>query len=133
QDAGQLEHSALFADVFAIARRYRVRPVPDMTLIMVALVTAQGIGKLLDPDANIFDEAARYLVPILMSRGELWPAAATGSAWLTAGCGSSRTSAGWYAAGSPRSPGPDRTSRGAGGSRSDRAAARACGSGRRCR
>ncbi len=76
QDVGQLEYSELLAQVFAVARRYRVRPVPDLTLIMVALVTAQGIGKVLDPDVNMFQEVAQYLVPILMSRGEVVPAAA---------------------------------------------------------
>jgi ubiquinone biosynthesis protein len=76
QDVGQLEYSELLAQVFAVARRYRVRPVPDLTLIMVALVTAQGIGKVLDPDVNMFQEVAQYLVPILMSRGEAVPAAA---------------------------------------------------------
>ncbi len=77
QDVGQLEYSELLAEVFAVARRYRVRPVTDMTLIMVALVTAQGIGKVLDPDVNMFAEVAQYLVPILMSRGETVPAAAS--------------------------------------------------------
>jgi ubiquinone biosynthesis protein len=76
QDVGQLEYSELLAEVFAVARRYRVRPVTDMTLIMVALVTAQGIGKVLDPDVNMFQEVAQYLVPILMSRGEHVPVAA---------------------------------------------------------
>jgi ubiquinone biosynthesis protein len=76
QDVGELEYADLLAQVFAIARRYRVRPVPEMTLIMVALVTAQGIGKILDPGVNMFAEVAQYLVPILMSRGEAVPAAA---------------------------------------------------------
>jgi len=73
QDVGELEYADLLAQVFAIARRYRVRPVPEMTLIMVALVTAQGIGKVLDPGVNMFAEVAQYLVPILMSRGESVP------------------------------------------------------------
>jgi ubiquinone biosynthesis protein len=77
QDVGQLEYADLLATVFGIARRYRVRPVTDMTLIMVALVTAQGIGKVLDPEVNMFAEVAQYLVPILMKRGESVPEAAT--------------------------------------------------------
>ena len=63
--------------MFAIARRYRVRPVTDMTLIMVALVTAQGIGKMLEPELNMFAAVAQFLVPILMSRGETVPKVAT--------------------------------------------------------
>jgi ubiquinone biosynthesis protein len=65
QDVGRLEYSELLADVFRLARVYRVRPVTEMTLIMVALVTAQGIGKVLDPDVNMFGEVARYLAPLL--------------------------------------------------------------------
>ena len=76
QDVGQLEYSELLAEVFALQRTYRVRPVPELTLIMVALVTAQGIGKVLDPEANMFLEVAQYLVPILMRRGEALPASA---------------------------------------------------------
>jgi ubiquinone biosynthesis protein len=73
QDVGELEYSELLASVFALARTYRVRPVTEMTLIMVALVTAQGIGKVLDPEANMFHEVAQYLVPILMKRGVAVP------------------------------------------------------------
>jgi ubiquinone biosynthesis protein len=73
QDVGELEYSDLLSKVFAVARRYRVRPVPDMALIMVALVTAQGIGKYLDPDVNMFQEVAQYLMPIVLSRGLAMP------------------------------------------------------------
>jgi ubiquinone biosynthesis protein len=68
QDTGSLEYSALFADIFYIARTYRARPVPDLTLVMVALLTIQGIGKVLDPDNNVFKEVAGYLMPLLAQR-----------------------------------------------------------------
>lgn len=73
KDTSELEYSELIGGMFAIGRRYNVRPVTDMTLVFVALVTAQGIGKMLDPDRNVFEDVARYLLPILMRRNEAVP------------------------------------------------------------
>ena len=73
QSADQLDYGKLFNEMFAIGRRYHVRPVTDMTLVLVAMVTSQGIGKMLDPDVNVFANVARYLVPILMKRNEHVP------------------------------------------------------------
>lgn len=69
QNAANLEYSDLFGKIFAMSRRYKARPIPDLTLVMVALVTVQGIGKVLDPDNNVFEEAARYLLPVLVRKG----------------------------------------------------------------
>ena len=63
----------MFNELFAIGRRYHVRPLPDLTLVLVAMVTSQGIGKMLDPDVNVFAHVARHLVPILMKRNERVP------------------------------------------------------------
>jgi ubiquinone biosynthesis protein len=71
QNTARLEYSALFGDIFAIARRYRARPVPDLTLVMVALLTVQGIGKELDPESNVFQEVATFLMPLLARKGLL--------------------------------------------------------------
>ena len=71
QNTARLEYSALFGDIFAIARRYRARPVPDLTLVMVALLTVQGIGKVLDPESNVFQEVATFLMPLLARKGQL--------------------------------------------------------------
>jgi len=73
QDVGELEYGNLLNDMFALGRSHRVRPVTDMTLIFVALITAQGIGKMLNPDENVFLELGKYLIPILMGRGESVP------------------------------------------------------------
>lgn len=73
KDTAQLEYSELIGGMFAIGRKYHVRPVTDMTLVFVALITAQGIGKMLDPDRNVFEDVARYLLPILMRRNEQVP------------------------------------------------------------
>lgn len=73
QDVARLEHGALIGELLAIGRKHRVRPVTDMTLVFVALITAEGIIKLLDPEADIFAALARFLIPILMKRNERVP------------------------------------------------------------
>ena len=40
---------------------------------MVGVVTAEGIGKQLDPGSNSFGEVATHLLPILARRGMLTP------------------------------------------------------------
>jgi len=42
-------------------------------LVFVALITAQGIGKMLEPEHNVFGAVATYLMPILMRRNEHIP------------------------------------------------------------
>jgi hypothetical protein len=37
------------------------------------MITAQGIGKQLNPETNVFPEIAAYLLPILARRGESIP------------------------------------------------------------
>jgi ubiquinone biosynthesis protein len=68
QNTSRLEYSALFGDIFQLSRTYKARPIPDLTLVMVAMVTVQGLGKVLDPDSNVFEEVAGYLVPLLAGR-----------------------------------------------------------------
>jgi ubiquinone biosynthesis protein len=74
QNSAKLEYGRLFADIFALARKHKVRPVPDLTLVMVALITAQGLGKVLDPELNIFVEVGTYLMPLVLARGLGGPA-----------------------------------------------------------
>jgi ubiquinone biosynthesis protein len=73
QDLAQLDYGVLINDMFALGRRYNVRPVTDMTLVFVGMITAQGIGKQLEPEVNVFNELARYLMPVLMRRNESIP------------------------------------------------------------
>jgi ubiquinone biosynthesis protein len=73
KDTGKLEYGELIGEMFAIGRKYRVRPVTDMMLVFVALITAQGIGKMLEPEHNVFGAVAQYLIPILMKRQEHIP------------------------------------------------------------
>jgi len=73
KDAAKLEYGELIGEMFAIGRKHRVRPVTDMMLVFVALITAQGIGKMLEPEHNVFGAVAMYLIPILMKRNEHVP------------------------------------------------------------
>ncbi|MDX2092279.1 MAG: AarF/UbiB family protein [Kofleriaceae bacterium] len=80
QDVAKLEYGELISEMFAIGRKYNVRPVTDMMLVFVALITAQGIGKMLEPEHNIFGTVAMYLMPILMKRNESIPQTAEAKA-----------------------------------------------------
>jgi len=70
---GKLEYGELIGGMFALGRKYHVHPLPDMTLVFVALITSQGIGKMLDPGHNIFATVAQFLIPILQKRNEHVP------------------------------------------------------------
>jgi ubiquinone biosynthesis protein len=65
QNVAELELGGLLGEILALGRRYRVRPLADMALVMVAMVTAEGIGKQLSPHANLFEDTAAFLMPLL--------------------------------------------------------------------
>jgi ubiquinone biosynthesis protein len=69
QNVGELEMGELMNELFALGRRYRVQPPPDLALIFVGLVTAEGIGKQLHPKNNLFADTAQFLMPLLAKRG----------------------------------------------------------------
>ncbi len=71
QNVSELEWSELINDVFGLARRHNIRPVPEMALVLVGVVTAEGLGKQLNPNGNSFQEMAQFLMPILARRGML--------------------------------------------------------------
>ena len=73
-NVAKLEYGELIGEMFAIGRKHHVRPVTDMMLVFVALITAQGIGKMLEPEHNVFGAVvAQFLIPILMKRNEKVP------------------------------------------------------------
>jgi ubiquinone biosynthesis protein len=80
KDVAKLEYGELIGEMFAIGRKYRVHPVTDMMLVFVALITAQGIGKMLEPEHNVFGAVAMFLMPILMKRNEHIPQTAEAKA-----------------------------------------------------
>ena len=75
QNAAQLELGGLMNEILALGRRYRTRPLADMALVMVAMVTAEGIGKQLNPHANLFEDTAAFLGPLLARKAAIVPPA----------------------------------------------------------
>jgi ubiquinone biosynthesis protein len=73
KDMARLEYGELLSEMFALGRKYHVHPVTDMMLVFVALITTQGIGKMLEPEHNVFAALAQFLIPILMKRNESVP------------------------------------------------------------
>ncbi len=67
----EIELSELVDGAFALGRKYGLRPVTEMTLIMVGVVTADGVGKQLDADTDSLQAIAEFLMPILAERGML--------------------------------------------------------------
>lgn len=86
KNAAELELGNLIQLLFDVGRRHGVRPRTEMTMMMVGVVTAEGIGKFLDPHVNSFQEVANFLIPVLARRGmltsELMTAAAEAQARL---------------------------------------------------
>ncbi|MBI4955948.1 MAG: hypothetical protein HY908_28265 [Myxococcales bacterium] len=68
-DIAKLEMGQLMNDLFGLGRRYRVRPMAEMMLVLVAMVTAEGIGKQLYPGNNLFHDTAAFLAPRLAGLG----------------------------------------------------------------
>jgi ubiquinone biosynthesis protein len=71
--AAEIEVKEIIQRALALGRKYGLRPVTEMTLIMVAVITCEGVGKQLDPTSDSMARIAEYLTPILARRGMLAP------------------------------------------------------------
>lgn len=69
RSVAELEMGVFIREVFAIARKHKIRPVPEMVLVLVGVVTAEGISKMLAPEVNTFHEMAAYLLPLIAKYG----------------------------------------------------------------
>ncbi len=80
----EIETSVLVGHLFALARKHRIRPMAELSLVLLGMVTIEGIAKRLDPGANTLQEIAAFLGPCLerrrLARGSLqvFPTPATG-------------------------------------------------------
>ena len=63
----------MVGEILAIGRKYHVHPVPQLALLIVGMVTVQGIAKMLAPEVNDFQEMSKFLVPLLMKMGQKVP------------------------------------------------------------
>jgi len=73
QDVAKLDYGQMVGEILGIGRRYHVHPVPELALLIVGMVTVQGIGKMLAPEVNDFQEMSKFLVPLLMKLGQKVP------------------------------------------------------------
>lgn len=64
----KLDFSAMVNDMMAITRRHHVRPMSDLSLVVVGTITSQGISKMLAPDYDAIHEMAKYIVPLLAAQ-----------------------------------------------------------------
>ena len=67
----EVEVSRLVSQLFSLARRHRIRPMPELALVLIGMVTIEGIAKRLDPAANMMAETAAYLGRRMASRNRL--------------------------------------------------------------
>jgi predicted unusual protein kinase regulating ubiquinone biosynthesis (AarF/ABC1/UbiB family) len=70
-----LELSKVVSELFTIARRHKIRPMPEMSLVLLGMVTNEGMAKRLDPSADTLAELARFLGPRVSQLAEVPPRA----------------------------------------------------------
>jgi ubiquinone biosynthesis protein len=76
QGLGNVQLALEIGRIFDILRRHRIQARSHMTMVNLALATAEGLGKRLAPDLSLADEALPYLAEAL---GVPAPAAAIGA------------------------------------------------------
>jgi ubiquinone biosynthesis protein len=59
----ELELGVVISELFTLARKHKIRPMPEVTLVLLGMVTNEGMAKRLDPNANVISELARFLGP----------------------------------------------------------------------
>jgi ubiquinone biosynthesis protein len=73
---GKMDFAGMVNDMMAITRKHHVRPMSDLSLVVVGTITSQGIGKMLAPDYDAIAEMAKYIVPLLAAQKSAQPTAA---------------------------------------------------------
>jgi ubiquinone biosynthesis protein len=68
RSTAELETSVLIGHLFALARKHRIRPLPELSLVLLGMVTIEGIAKRLEPQAHVLREIAAFLGPTLARR-----------------------------------------------------------------
>ena len=74
---GEVQVSGVFFDMMDILRRHRVRANPTFTLVNIAIVVTEGIGKQLDPNVDLMGAAMPFFAKMGLSDPAAWqPASA---------------------------------------------------------
>jgi ubiquinone biosynthesis protein len=68
QTAAEVETSEFSNAVFRLFRKYKIRALPEITLVLVGTLTSEGIAKTLDPDRNSFQDIANYMIGMTLRR-----------------------------------------------------------------
>ncbi len=64
----QLDFTAMLADLMALFRDHQLSLPPDLSMLLKAFVSLDGLGRKLDPDFNIVAEITPFLQRIIMKR-----------------------------------------------------------------
>jgi ubiquinone biosynthesis protein len=71
QRLGEVQVGKVLLDMLGILRRHRLRVDPTFTIVNIAIAVTEGIGKQLDPELDLMQEALPYFLahPIEPSAG----------------------------------------------------------------
>ncbi len=64
----EIELGKMINEIFGLARKYRIRTVPQLMLVLIGIVTAEGVSKMLNPEIDTFRDMAMFLAPIVARR-----------------------------------------------------------------
>ena len=67
---GDVEVSLLIGNVFRIIRRHRIRAEAAFTVINIAFIVMEGLGKKLDPTMDLFGETMPFLGELLAEKAQ---------------------------------------------------------------
>ena len=62
QRLGEVQVGKVLLDLLVLLRRYRIRVNPSFTIVNIAIAITEGIGKQLDPDLDLMEEALPYFL-----------------------------------------------------------------------
>ncbi|MEO5768659.1 MAG: AarF/UbiB family protein, partial [Polyangia bacterium] len=62
QRLGDVQVGKVLLDLLVLLRRYRIRVNPSFTIVNIAIAITEGIGKQLDPDLDLMEEALPYFL-----------------------------------------------------------------------
>ena len=62
QRLGQVQMGKVLLDLLVLLRRYRIRVNPTFTIVNIAIAVTEGIGKQLDPELDLMEEAVPYFL-----------------------------------------------------------------------
>ena len=62
QRLGEVRVGKVLLDLLVLLRRYGIRVNPTFTIVNIAIAVTEGIGKQLDPDLDLMEEALPYFL-----------------------------------------------------------------------